>query len=105
MTQTRRRALNEVIFREVNERIAALNTARGELEAVCECATIGCTAPLELTLDRYEAARGDPTVFIVAPGHFDPSLELVVADYGDYLFIQKLGEAADDARAADPRSA
>ena len=52
----------------------------------------------------YDAARSDPTVFIVAPGHSDPTLERVDVDYGDYMFVRKLGAAAEDARANDPRS-
>jgi hypothetical protein len=104
MPQERRRALNESIFREVNERIASLRTVREKLEIVCECASIGCSKPLEVTIDDYEAARSDPTVFIVAPGHSDPTIEQVDIDYGDYLFVRKLGEAAEDARAANPRS-
>ena len=102
--QTRRRAVNEAIFREVNEQIASLAASRDQIEIVCECSTLGCATPLVVTAERYEAARADASTFIVVPGHYDLSLERVVADYGEYLFVQKIGQAAADARATDPRS-
>lgn len=106
MPQTRRRSSNESVFREVNERIVALNLdlRQETIAIVCECATLGCAAPLELTVQSYESVRAEPTRFIVAPGHTDPSLERVIADETTYLVVEKLGEAADEARATDPRA-
>lgn len=106
MPQEQRRALNESIFREVNEEIASLGLTRGrdQIEIVCECASIGCSTPLAVTPPHYEAARSKPETFLVAPGHQDPRLEQVVTDYGDYLVVRKTGEAAEEARATDPRS-
>ena len=106
MPQLRRRALNEAVFREVNEQIGDLasNRGRAQLEIVCECASIGCSFPLQISIEAYEAARGDPTLFIVAPGHNDPAIELVILDQRTYLLVQKVGLAADEARETDPRS-
>jgi hypothetical protein len=106
MPQVERRASNESIFREVNEEIASLGATAGreQIEIVCECATIGCSVPLVIGAEHYEAARREPEIFIVFPGHEDPSLERVVADHGDFLFVRKTGEAAEAARATDPRS-
>ena len=106
MPQVRRRALNEAVFRDVNEQIGSLaaNRGRGQLEVVCECASIGCSSALQLSIGAYEAARADPTVFIVAPGHDDPDIELVVDDRGTYLLVRKIGTAADEARETYPRS-
>jgi len=65
-------ARNEVLFREVNEQIdAAAERARfdGPTMFVCECGDPNCAEPLEVTLKEYEAARADPTTFLVVPGH------------------------------------
>jgi hypothetical protein len=105
MPQLRRRAHNESMFRDVNERIEALaaNQGREQIEIVCECATIGCSTPLQLSIAGYESARREPTTFIVARGHNDPDIEVVVEDRGGYLVVQKIGDAADEARQTAPR--
>jgi hypothetical protein len=94
MPQLRRRALNEAVFREVNERIAALGAAQGyeRLELVCECASIGCAAPISILVSDYEQARSDSRAFLVVTGHADPGTEVVLAERGSYALVQKLGE-------------
>ena len=106
MPQARRRALNEAVFRDVNELIkkASANRHREQLEIVCECFTMGCSVPLQLSVAEYEEARADATVFIVAPGHVDPDIEVVVQDHGRYMLVQKIGSAAEQARETDPRA-
>jgi hypothetical protein len=105
MPQSRRRAHNEAIFRDVNEQIAALGAARrrDQLEIVCECANLGCSEPIAISLAGYEEARRDARTFILAPGHTDPQLEIVLVDRRDYLLVQKIGDAADEAVMTDPR--
>jgi hypothetical protein len=104
MAQTERRANNEALFRQVNEQIVALGSTRERVEIVCECSLIDCTTPVEVRADDYEEARRDPVIFIVAPRHYDPEIELVAADFGEYMFVRKVGEAGEVARATDPRS-
>ena len=105
MPQSRRRAHNEAVFRDVNERIATLGVAhrRRQLEIVCECANLGCSQPIPLSLVEYEEARRDPRTFILARGHNDPQLEVVLADRRAYLLVQKTGDAAVEAVMTDPR--
>jgi hypothetical protein len=59
-----RRARNEALFREVNERIEELSSDESEqeasLEVVCECGRNDCTELLEVTRAQYEAVRSDP---------------------------------------------
>jgi hypothetical protein len=105
MPQSRRKAHNEAVFRDVNEHIAALGAAhrRRQLEIVCECANLGCSQPISLSLADYEEARRDPRTFVLAPGHNDPQLEIVLADRRTYLLVQKTGDAAAEAVMTDPR--
>lgn len=99
MPQVRRRALNEAVFRQVNEEIEKLGAANGQdiLQIVCECAVVGCAEPLSISRGAYRAAREDPRTFIVALGHTDPSIEIAIAQRDDYALVQKIGDAADEA--------
>jgi hypothetical protein len=105
-----RLANNEVLFRDLNERIASVAGPQGILgdahvyEFLCECSNIGCDLRLGLTLAAYEDVRKDPTRFIVAPGHELPEIEVVLARTDDYQVVVKQGEAAELAADKDPRS-
>jgi hypothetical protein len=108
----RRRARNEALFREVNERIVEVSrglAGYGEDDSllagfVCECSREDCTEPLEVTHARYEAVRDDPRRFLVLPGHEDATVDRVVERHAGYLVVQKFGEASEIARERDPRS-
>jgi hypothetical protein len=105
----RRRALNEVAFREVNERIRGLNATfsefTGEFSIVCECDDTACVQHLSLRPDEYEAIRSDPTLFAVLPGHESPAVETIEHERGPYTVVRKKpGEPAKIATATDPRS-
>jgi hypothetical protein len=102
----RRVGLNESVFRAVNERIEELGQGfdAGETEFVCECADPACTARVPVPLDAYEAIRADPGRFLVVAGHQRADAERVVADHGDYLVVEKGGEAGEIAELNDPRS-
>jgi hypothetical protein len=39
--------------------------------------------------------REQPRRFFVLPGHQDPQLERVVETHGDYLVVEKTGEAGE----------
>ena len=106
----RRKAANEVVFREVNERIEGLQrhfalTEQEPLQLVCECDRLGCVEKLSVTLDAYERVRADPACFVVAPGHEDSEVEDVVDTGGRYVIVRKhAGEPRDIAESTDPRS-
>jgi hypothetical protein len=106
-----RLAKNEVVFRDVNERIEkmaldhdqALHDRR-DLGFLCECSNVDCTLRLSLTLTEYEQARSDSSQFVVALGHELPEIEQVVFIADTYQLVRKQGSAAVVAEASDPRS-
>lgn len=105
-----RAARNQSLYREVNERIEALNERMGgALSAgatwVCECADTECMEPMELTLDEYEELRSHPDRFAVLPGHVLEAVEHVEDAHDGYVVVEKLGPAAAYAAELDPRQA
>jgi hypothetical protein len=62
---------NQLVFREVNQRIADLTRNHEERESgfICECGIASCTSVIELSLGDYEAVRDGQDFFVVAPGH------------------------------------
>ena len=106
----RRKAANEVVFREVNERIEGLQrqfalTEDEPLQIVCECDRLGCLDKVAVTLAEYERIRADAACFIVVPGHEDPEVEDVVDTGAGYLTVRKHpGEPRQVAENADPRA-
>jgi hypothetical protein len=104
-----RLANNEVLFRDINERIADIAEPQGipgddhVYEFLCECSNIGCDLRLPLTLRLYESVRKDPTHFIVAPGHELPEIEIVLSRTEGYQVVQKQGDAAELVTEKDPR--
>jgi hypothetical protein len=99
---------NEVLFREINERLEALqerfDTLGDSLDFVCECGKLGCTEQITMPLDEYRQLRAEPTHFAIKPGHEIPDVEDVVGSRRGYDIVRKHeGEAADLARAENPR--
>lgn len=105
-TTQRRVAANESSFRELNESIER-GRWPGEEEAPaafrCECAQLGCSQMLELTVREYERVRAHPRRFLVADDHHLPEVEDVVERFENYLVVEKRGEAGELAEATDPR--
>ena len=101
-------ALNQMAFREVNERIAELTAEWRQTDVslfVCECSDPGCAESLEITPSEYEWVRRDGARFVVVNGHQSPKVERVVEGNGRYLVVEKVGQAAAIARESDPRHA
>jgi hypothetical protein len=100
-----RRALNENIFREMNERIELLGEEFGDeaVEFLCECADPACSAGLSLPLSAYEGVRARPRWFVLVPGHQREGLERVVEQHSGYVVVEKLAEAGEVAEQTDPR--
>jgi hypothetical protein len=99
-------AQNEILFRQVNERILQVEGDRWRVDPVdfmCECGDIGCMRSVRLSLAEYERVRADAAHFGVIPGHELPDVERVVETHPTYLVVEKLGEMRDLAEAADPR--
>jgi len=103
----RRLAENEILFRDVNERIEHAAARQGDdphaYEFLCECSNLDCDLMLPLQLAEYERARAEPAVFIVALGHDLPEIEEVVDRNDRYQLVRKHGEAARVAAEEHPR--
>ena len=101
--------LNEVVFREINERIESLaenfDVLGQKLDLICECGDGNCTARISMTHAEYEDLRSDPQQFAVSPGHEYGDIEEIVARREGYDVVRKRdGEAAELAEASDSRS-
>jgi hypothetical protein len=93
--QEKRLALNEVMFREINERLESQLPADRDnrLSILCECADPDCTQRIELTSVEYETARAQPRLFILVPGHEQIEIEDVVSRTDRYEIVRKKGDA------------
>jgi hypothetical protein len=62
---------NQLVFREVNERIAEITLSQEETESgfLCECGRDDCAETIALSLGDYQALRDGEEFFIAAPGH------------------------------------
>ena len=107
MDRRERVAENEILFRQVNERILEIEGDGWRVDPVdfmCECGDVQCTRVVQLAVDEYERLRSDPTHFGVIPGHEIPEIETVVEQHPHYLVVRKDGPLREQARAADPRA-
>jgi hypothetical protein len=97
--QERRLAMNEALFRDVNERIREISDTFGQRDAtydfLCECSDPECAERVVLTAAEYEHVRADSTRFVVAKGHAMPEIESVVEQAKDHVIVEKDGTAAD----------
>jgi hypothetical protein len=101
-------AVNEAMFREINERIESigdgLGVGTGTISAVCECGELMCVEQMQVTLGEYERIRRDPALFMLVPGHELPDVEEVVDRVDGYNVVRKdPGEGERIAEATDPR--
>ena len=94
-----RAARNQLLFREINERLVRLNDAFELLAPrglfVCECAHMDCIEQIEITLSDYERIRENPLRFFVAPSdeHVVPEVERVVEAQAEFFVVEKFGAA------------
>jgi hypothetical protein len=105
----RRLALNEAMFREVNERVEDMTSTfesdTGTLEIVCECADTACTERLSVPAADYERVRSDATHFLLRPGHEEPTVERVIETREEYVVVEKEGGDVESVvEETDPRS-
>jgi hypothetical protein len=105
VTSEERKAKNEAIFREANEKIDAVRE-RLNIDArtpyLCECDLVECRESIRLTPAEYEEVRSSPIRFALAPGH--PHEGPVVDERRGYVIVEKTGAGAKVALESDPRS-
>jgi hypothetical protein len=82
---------NQVLLREVNERIADVASSWcGKAPAfVCECSQDDCTESLALSLPEYERIRSSPNLFMIAPGHETWEVDRVVETRHSSNLVEK----------------
>jgi hypothetical protein len=106
----RRKAVNEAVFRNVNERSEALQRSfamaeREPLQMICECDRLDCMERVAVGVDAYELIRAHPAQFFVTPGHEDTDVDEVITVTSDYLVVRKKeGDAHDVAVETNPRA-
>ena len=88
---------NRLLFREVNERIRAVNAAFGvppvTYELLCECERGDCLERLEVPSAVFDEIRTDLQRFVVVAGHEEPGAE-VVAEGATYRVVAVATAAA-----------
>lgn len=106
----RRKAANEAMFRNVNERIEQVQRSfavaeREPLQMICECARMDCMARITVDVDVYEHVRSDPDLFLISPGHENREVDEVVSAKRGYAVVRKRpGDPRDVVADSDPRS-
>jgi hypothetical protein len=98
-----RRARNEALFREINERLQGLNGDGGMAEWLCECSDLDCVGRIELTDAEYEEVREHGARFVLLAGHEQLDIERVVAHHGRHVVAEKTGIGGELAMLRDPR--
>jgi hypothetical protein len=99
-----RRARNEVLFREINERLQGLNGDFGTSEWLCECSDLECVGRVEMTEAEYEDVRRHGARFVLLAGHEQLDIERIVTRHVGYVVAEKTGIGADLALLRDPRA-
>jgi len=99
-------AENQSTFRDANEKIEVAADHMGlygRVPFICECADVGCSEIVRLTLNDYERVRQHPRRFFTAVGHEDTSVDtgagVVVEERDEYVIVEKIdlaGEIAAD---------
>jgi hypothetical protein len=90
----RRKAANEAVFRNVNERIQHLQHSfavaeREPLQMICECDRLDCIERVTVGVEVYELIRAQPDQFIVSSGHEDAQVEEVISVTTGYTIVRK----------------
>jgi len=110
----KRLAMNEALFREINERVEERVQESRHAEVVvivCECASVDCTQRITVTVEEFRHVRDDPAQFAVAPGHAIVDVEVVVTQNERFEIVRKVGfaglvaEAVDTTDAPEPETA
>ena len=97
-----RLARNQVLFREVNERIVeVVGRQKGPFEFLCECSDVACTDSVELHLEEYRAVRARSNLFVIVPGHELTAVARVVDERDRFTVVERT-IAIDLAAEVDP---
>jgi hypothetical protein len=101
-------ARNEILFREVNERIVAIGDPTRPDDAVvvlCECGQPDCLLQLDVPAAKYAEVRGHGARFLLFAEHVDARVEEIVHREPGFVVVEKIGAAGLLAEKTDPGSA
>lgn len=98
-----RAARNQSLFREVNERVVALEQGGlqevagdgSAVHAICECANVACHEVIVMDIEAYSGIRSSPLLFLIKRGHEWPDVERVYSEHDGYIVVEKLGETGE----------
>ena len=105
--RAKRLALNEALFREANERMAAWEERHSEQDAElyhCECVDLECREKVPVSQIDYEHVRQRSDCFLIAPGHEASDVESVVETGDHWSIVRKDPEVRELVEETDPRS-
>jgi hypothetical protein len=96
----KRAAQNQLLFREVNQRIASLAEPAllpeiAQIEVTCECVDMSCTATIQIPLHEFAEIDRATNRVLVVPDHELPEVEDVVERRERFLIVGKRGAGAD----------
>jgi hypothetical protein len=79
----------QLVFREVNQRIAEITATQEEMssEFLCECGRATCVTVIDLGLSEYKAIREDDSHFITARGHWVEGVDRVVEERDGFEIV------------------
>ncbi len=86
-----RLARNQVLFREVNERLREmlLDHLADMTEFQCECSNPECTKTVPLWVAEYERVRSRPNQFVIVPDHDLAQIERAVWVCDRFFVVEK----------------
>jgi hypothetical protein len=107
MDQAERIGRNEALYRDVNEHIRRVGSpSESMMTILCECGSDACTEEIRIPVTEYNQLRGEPTLFVLVPGHEIQAFEEVVEDEGVFRVVRKRpGKPEAIARATSRRKA
>ncbi len=93
-----REAVNQALFRHINNQLRDLHPAESEhvAEFLCECGAGGCMTTIPIRLARYAEIRTNPLLSITLAGHHNPAVERVVEDHGSWTVVEAFGDPDDE---------
>jgi hypothetical protein len=85
----------QVIFRDVNERIAHISRVQGEMASnfLCECGEDDCASMIKIELAAYDEVRQNGELFIAAPGHLAEGVDRLVEIRSGFDVLVQVAES------------
>jgi hypothetical protein len=94
-----RRAENQALRREANERIVEVmahmeGVELAPIEIICECGDEACRSLLPMDQADYARIRADGDLYVLARGHEEPTFERMVRYVDGYVVVERRSESA-----------